>query len=56
MAAVAFALFCFNTYASRLRLNSSLEQEKLEKKKIQELNNAKMQFFTYIGNVDINGW
>lgn len=49
-AAVAFALFCFNTYASRLRLNSSLEQEKLEKKKIQELNSAKMQFFTYISH------
>ena len=48
--AMALVAVFLNAYASHLRLNSSLEQEKLEKKKIQELNSAKMQFFTYISH------
>ncbi len=48
--AVALVAVFLNTYVSHLKLNSSLEQEKLEKKKIQELNSAKMQFFTYVSH------
>ena len=37
-------------YTARLNLRNSLVQEKREKEQIQELNESKMQFFTYVSH------
>ncbi len=46
--AIAFVLIRF--YVAKLKLHSSLELEKLEKKKMQEVNHSKLQFFTYVSH------
>lgn len=50
LAASLTIFVCIRAYAAHLRLNSSLEYEKKEKNRIQELNDAKMRFFTYISH------
>ena len=47
---LALAIVYFRFYSGRVRLNASLELEKLEKKKIEELNENKLQFFTYVSH------
>lgn len=47
---ITLAIVYFKFYSGRVKLHASLEYEKLEKKKIQELNDNKLQFFTYISH------
>ncbi|MBQ3070987.1 MAG: response regulator [Tidjanibacter sp.] len=47
---LTLAVVYFKFYSSRVKLHASLEWEKLEKKKIQELNENKLQFFTYVSH------
>ena len=47
---LTLAAVYFKFYSSRVKLKASLEYEKLEKKKIQELNDNKLQFFTYVSH------
>lgn len=47
---VVLAAVYFKFYSARVKLNASLEYEKLEKKRIQELNDNKLQFFTYVSH------
>lgn len=48
IAGLVFAAFLF--YKSRITLKNSLTQEKREKEQIQEMNDSKLRFFTYISH------
>lgn len=48
--ALAIALILFRNWKTKVELRSSLEQEKIEKEKNEELSQAKIQFFTNISH------
>ena len=47
---VTIAIWIANFYSSKLKLRTSLEYEKKEKKQIEELNQSKLRFFTNISH------